>query len=238
MRKDVVAKALAFLLILSGEAGAQMHDTTTDTKTPTIQVTGTGSVQAKPDIAIISIGVTTEDANAQSAVARSTAATAKVIAEIEAASIDTKDVKTSNFSVYSQYRTEAETKRQVVTYHVSNTVTVTVRDLKKVGDILTKVVAAGSNQISGPNFSVSDPEKYLKEARTKAVENALAKASTYASAAGLKLGTILAIAEEGSAAPIFAGRSTGLAKSAAPVPIEAGEESLRAQILLVIELKQ
>jgi uncharacterized protein len=237
MGKEVVAKALAVLFMLSGEASAQMKNVL-DTKTPAIQVTGTGSVQAKPDTAIVNIGVTTEDGNAQNAVTLNTAATGKVITELAAAAIEKKDIKTSNFSVYPQYRTEGADKHQVVTYRVSNTVTVTIHDLDKVGNVLTKVVAAGSNQISGPNFSVSDPEKYLSEARKKAVENAMAKASTYASAAGLKLGSVLAMIEEDSSAPIFTARFAGIAKSEGPVPIEAGEESLHAQILLVIELKQ
>jgi len=238
MRKDVLAKALGFLLILSSEAQSQMQNQPTpDPKIPTIQVTGTGSVQAKPDTASISIGVSTEDGNAQNAVSRNNAATAKVISELEAAAIEKKDLKTSNFSVYPQYRTEGSDKHPVVTYRASNTVTVTVHNLDKVGDILTKAVAAGSNQISGPNFSVSDPEKYLAEARKKAVENAIAKASVYANAAGLKLGSILSMVEEGAAAPVYAPRSASFSAAAAPVPVEAGEESIQARILLVVELK-
>lgn len=237
MRKDNVAKALAILLFLPWGAKAQVRDGIVDARVPTVQVIGSAAVWVRPDIATINIGVTTEDASAQSAVARNSSATARVIAEVEAASIEKKDIRTSNFSVYAQYRTEAETKRQVVTYHVSNTVIVTIRDLDRIGDILTKVVAAGSNQISGPNFSVSDPEKYLKEARTKAVENALAKAGAYANAAGLKLGAVLLIAEEGTAPPVYAARAAGFAKAAAPVPVEAGEEKLQAQVAVVVELK-
>jgi uncharacterized protein YggE len=238
MRKDVLAKALAFLLILSSEAHSQMQNQPTpDPKIPTIQVTGTGSVQAKPDTASISIGVSTEDGNAQTAVSRNNAATAKVISELEAAAIEKKDLKTSNFSVYPQYRTEGSDKHPIVTYRASNTVTVTVHNLDKVGDILTKAVAAGSNQISGPNFSVSDAENYLTEARKKAVENAIAKASVYANAAGLKLGSILSMVEEGAATPVYAPRSASFSAAAAPVPVEAGEESIQARILLVVELK-
>jgi uncharacterized protein len=100
-------------------------------------------------------------------------------------------------------------------------------------------VAAGSNQISGPSFSISDPEKYVSEARKKAVENAMAKASAYASAAGLKLGAVVEMIEPGSSAPGYAPHATGgvRAVAVAPVPVEAGEESLQAQIVMVIELK-
>ncbi len=238
MGKDAVAIALAILFILQGRAAAQAQERSSpDARTAAIEVAGRGSVQAEPDLATIRIGVTTENAKAQEAVSANTAATAKVIAELQSASIGKKDLKTANFSVYPQYRTEGENKHQVLIYRVSNTVTVTVRDITKVGDILSKAVAAGSNQINGPSFSVSDPEKYLNEARKNAVENAMAKARAYADAAGMKLGAVLEMSEPGVPAPAFA---RGLVRSAAaaPVPIEAGEERLEAQIFLVIELKQ
>ena len=77
-----------------------------------------------------------------------------------------------------------------------------------------------------------------REARKKAVENAMAKAAVYANAAGLKLGSILSMVEEGATVQVYAPRSaTFSAAGAAPVPVEAGEETLQARILLVIELK-
>ena len=128
-----------------------------------------------------------------------------MISELQAASIEKKDLKTSNFSVYAQYRAEGENKRQVTSYRVSNTVMVTIHDTSKVGDILTKAVAAGSNQINRPSFSISEPEKYLNEARKKAVENAMEKARAYAAAAGMKLGEVLEMSEPGVPAPAFGG---------------------------------
>jgi uncharacterized protein len=235
--RNIVLGALALLVTLTADARAQVGSS--GSNVPVIQVTGTGSVQAEPNMATIRVGITTEEASPQDAVSHNISATQKVIKELEAASIEKRDLKTSNFSVYPQYRTEGDTKRQVLNYRVSNTVTVTIRDTAKVGDILTKVVAAGSNQISGPNFTISDPERYLNEARKKAVENAMAKAAAYASAAGLKLGAIVEMIEPGAQAPVYTARGTGGVRAmAAPVPVEAGEESLQAHIVMVIELKQ
>jgi hypothetical protein len=236
MRKDVLAQVLAFLFMLSMGAHAQGRDPgVIDLKIPSIQVSGTGSVPVKPDVAAISIGVSVEDENAQSAVSRNSAATAKVIAELEGAGVEKKDIKTSYFSVNPQFRTEGPEKRQVITYRAANIVRVTIRDIGKAGDILAKVVAAGSNQINGPNFQVSEPDAYLDEARKKAVENAMSKARAYASAAGLKLGNVLAIIEEGDASPV-AVRGAHFTRSPS-VPIEAGEDTVRADILLIVELK-
>jgi uncharacterized protein YggE len=237
MRNIAVAGALAVLIAVTADAGAQ--SASTGSKAPVIQVTGTGSIQVEPNVAAIRVGVTTEEATVQDAVSHNVTATQKVIKELEGAGIEKKDLKTSNFSVYQQYRTDGETKRQVLNYRVSNTVTATIRDTAKVGEILTKVVAAGSNQISGPSFSISDPEKYVNEARKRAVENAMAKATAYANAAGLKLGAVVEMIEPGSSAPVYTSHAAGAVRgmAAAPVPVETGEESLQAQIVMVIELK-
>jgi uncharacterized protein len=236
MGKHAVAMVVAILFISAAAAAAQTPGPQpSGAPISTIRVAGKGSVQAEPDTATIRIGVTTEDANAQHAVQANTAATAKVISELQGASIEKKDLKTSNFSVYAQNRTEGENKRQVTSYRVSNTVMATIRDISKIGDILTKAVAAGSNQINGPSFSISEPGKYLNEARKKAVENAMEKARAYAAAAGMKLGEVLEISEPGVPAPALGGT---MARSlATSVPIEAGEERLEANVYLVIALK-
>jgi uncharacterized protein len=237
MGKDTFFRVAAILFVLSCNARAQTQDAApAGIKTPTIKVTGSGSVQVEPDAATITIGVTNEDPNSASAVARNTADTAKVVAALEEAGIERKDLKTSNFSVYTQYRGEGANKQQVLTFRVTNTVTVTIRDISKAGDLLTKAAAAGSNQINGPSFTVSNPEKYIGDARKKAVEDALAKARDYAAAAGLKLGAILEMSEPSPVA-IPAARAGGYVRSAAAVFIESGEETLQASVVLVIELK-
>jgi uncharacterized protein YggE len=238
MGKDAVAMAVAILFVLSGSAAAGAPSAPAyEPAASTIRVSGKGSVQVEPNTATIRIGVTTERLTATEAVSANTGATSKVISELEAAGVEKKDLRTSNFSVYPQYKADGENRHQLVGFRVSNTVAVTIRDTAKVGDILTKAVAAGSNQINGPTFSVSEPEKYLDEARKKAVENAMEKARAYAAAAGKKLGEVLEISEPGVPAPSFNGGFARSLAAAAPVPIETGEERIEAQIFLVIELK-
>jgi uncharacterized protein len=233
MRKDAVTVAFTILFAAVGCTAAAAANAAT-----TIRVSGKGSVQVEPDTATIRIGVTTEKASAQDAISVNTASTAKVVAGLEAAGIGKTDLKTSNFSVYPQYKTEGEDKHQTLSYRVSNSIVVSIHDTAKVGDILTKAAAAGSNQISGPSFSVSEPERYLNEARKKAVENALEKARAYAAATGKSLGELVEISEPGVPPPT-PGTISGMPSRAlaAPVPIEAGEEKLEAQVYLVIELK-
>lgn len=239
MRKAFLVPVAAFAVAFSTAVSAEPQELSLPAqKTPTIEVSGTGGVQVKPDIAVIRIGVATEDANAAAAVAKNSAATAKVLSEIAAAGIEQKDLQTSQFSLYPQAQTSSYASKGAsgaVTFRASKTVSVTVRKLDRLGEILGASVAAGSNQISGPDFAVSEPEKYLGDARRKAVEHALAKAKTYAEAAGLKLGVVHSIVEDGAGgpAPVFRGAAYAKAQS---VPVEIGEETLSAQVRIVIEL--
>ncbi|MBT3070543.1 SIMPL domain-containing protein [Rhodomicrobium sp. Az07] len=239
MRKAFLVPVAAFAVAFSTAAWAEPQQLNVPAqRTPMIEVSGTGSVQVKPDIAVIRIGVATEDANAEAAVAKNSAATAKVLSEVAAAGIEKKDLQTSQFSLYPQTATASYPRKDgagITTFRASNTVSVTVRNLDRLGEILGASVAAGSNRISGPDFAVSEPEKYLGDARRKAVEAALAKAKTYAEAAGMKLGAVLSIAEDGagSPAPVFRGAAYAKAQS---VPVEVGEETLSAQVRIAIEL--
>ncbi len=241
MMKPVFASAVLALLSFSVGVRAQMVvDAKPLQETRKIQVQGTGTVSAEPDMAVITIGVTTDDMEAPGALAKNNAATAKVLTEMEGAGIDRKDLRTSNFSIFPQYPTsrDGQTATQRPSgYRVSNTVIVTIRAIAKVGDVLTKAVGAGSNQISGLRFVVSDPEKYLNEARKAAVENAMAKASLIASAAGVKLGSILAISDTTSSgvSPVPVFRAVAMQ---AAVPIEGGEQTLQAQVHLEVEITQ
>ncbi len=118
--------------------------------------------------------------------------------------------------------------------------TVRVRDLDKLGPILTAVVASGANSVDGLSFTVSDTNEKLDEARKEAVADARRKADLYATAAGVKLGRILSISEDGVSIPRpYAVRSEKMmAMSSAPVPVEAGEETLSATVNIVWEIAQ
>ena len=238
MVKYALAAVFAMLLTASLPAAGRTEEAPASMQQKSaITVMGQGSVEAVPDLATIQIGVSTEDGSPQAALAKNNASTAKIISELEASGIEKKDIRTSRFSIYPQFRNDKDGTRQSPVFHVSNSVTVTVRNLDRAGEILTKAVSSGSNQIGGANFTVSNPEKYLDEARKKAVQAAQSKAQIYAEAAGVKLGAVLAMSDE-SAPPVIAQvRSVAaFAKSASPVPVETGEQTLQAQVTMTFEL--
>jgi len=222
---------LAFLTALPAAAK--------DKQQRTISLTGTGTVTAPADTAQISTGVITEADTARQALDKNTAAMAKVVTELKAQGIEPKDIQTTNFSVRPRFQRSKDGKPpKIIGYRVTNSVTIIVRDLKQLGAILDKVVTQGSNQIGGITFSVDDPTKLEDEARKRAMRDGIRKAKLYAVAAGADLGKVVTIQEGFIAGPPrpMAARAVLEAK-AADVPIEPGEQTLRAQVNVTWELE-
>jgi uncharacterized protein YggE len=210
-----------------------------DKQQRTISLTGTGTVTAPADTAQISTGVISEADTARQALDKNTAAMAKVVAELKGQGIESKDIQTTNFSVRPRFQRSKDGKApKIIGYRVTNSVTIKVRDLKQLGAILDKVVTQGSNQIGGITFSLNDPTKLEDEARKRAMQDGIRKAKLYADAAGASLGKVVTIQEGFVASPPrpMAARAMLEAK-AADVPIEPGEQTLRAQVNVTWELK-
>ncbi|MFN4228711.1 SIMPL domain-containing protein [Parvibaculum sp.] len=230
--------ALAASLAFTGAAQA------TEPQEPprTITITGEGEVSAAPDIAYVETGVVTEGKTAAEALAANTAAMEQVFAGLGEAGIEKKDMQTSQFSVYPVYeQVKPEDDRphtpKIGGYRVQNQLTVTVRDLTALGGILDQVVSLGSNQLSGISFSIDEPEPLVNEARKDAVKNALEKAKLYAGAAGVALGEIMSISENGVSMPQpYYAKDMMMRAEASSVPVAAGEQTLSASVTLVIKI--
>ena len=204
----------------------------------TISLSGTGTVKLAPDIVSISTGVESDAAIAKDALAKNTASMTRVIEELKQSGIEPKDIQTTNFSVEPRYDDRDDGKpAKLVGYHVTNSVFITLRDISKLGEVLDKIVGFGANSIGGVAFGVADREGVENEARKLAMADAIAKAKLYADAAGAELGPVLTISEQGGYQPYFEKRAAAPMASAAPVPIEAGTESVSMQVSVTWELK-
>lgn len=197
-----------------------------------IAIEGRGEVTAAPDMAMINSGVTTQGATAREALDANSAAMAELFAAYEAAGIETRDIQTSGFTVNPNYVYSDDRDAngyslppKINGYQVSNTVTVTVRDLEALGSILDKSVTVGANTINGISFAVADPSNLYNEARKSAFADARSKAEIYATAASVTLGDIEKIAEtQGMVAPPMPYAQYARADAASgAVPIGNGE---------------
>ncbi len=207
----------------------------------TINVNGNAQVILSPDIAYISIGVHTEAPTAKDAVASSNTQTQAVIDAIKGQGVDTKDIQTTNFSVYQQIKTGPNGENLGTYFVTDNTVYITMRDLTKIGNILDASVAAGANNIYGITFDVQNKEAALSTGRDQAMADAKAQAEQLAKASGATLGDVQSIGYYSNPpTPVYYD-----VKSAAPagvgggasVPISSGQLTLTVTVTVTYALK-
>ena len=195
---------------------------------PQILVTGEGSVRVAPDVARVRGGVSSRAATAKEAADANSRAMAAVIAKLVEAGIERKDIQTAQFSIQPVYSSEPHAEQKVVAYGVSNQVIATIRNIEKVSDVLDRMIGAGVTNVGSLEFTVSDSAKALDEARRAAVADARRKAELYAHAAGVALGPVVSISEEGTSAPVPTFNVRALSGNAPP--IATGEETLRVSV--------
>jgi len=207
-----------------------------------LSVSGTGQVTLTPDIGYMTIGVQTEGSDASEAVAENNTKTQKVIQALVKAGVESKDIKTTNFSIYPQQKYDDRgNPTGEITYIVNNSVYVTMRDLNIVGDLLNVVIESGANTIQGIQFDVEDKTVAFAEAQEKAVANAQAQAENLAEAAGVTLGRVITINTFGGPIPIpkYDGMGGGglAVAEAASVPISPGEMMVSVEVSIIYEIE-
>lgn len=229
--RSLSALALAAALALPVAAPALADDA----MPPMITVTGEGVVEAAPDIATLSIGVTTQGATAAEALAANNVAMDAVVARLTAAGIAGRDLQTSSLSLGLDYSRFDSSKSDAPTSYVaSNMLTVRVRVLDTLGTVLDAAVADGANTLNGLTFGLADSAPALNEARKEAVADARARAELLATAAGVRLGKVVSISESPAASgpmPMFRADA-----AASPVPVQGGELGLTAQVTIFYEI--
>jgi uncharacterized protein YggE len=151
-------KRLLPLFMLFSLAASACGAVTGGTETRTLTVTGTGTVSVPPDIVVVSLGVQTVGPDIARAVASNNEAAGAVQAAARELGVADEDIRTTYFYVSTQQQyDEFGNVTGEVTYWVDNTISLTLRDTSKLGDLLEAAVDAGANSISGVTFSVDDP---------------------------------------------------------------------------------
>lgn len=201
-----------------------------------VTVVGHGEVAGAPDTATVTIGVETEGATAQEALAANNTQAEAVIAKLKDLGVAEKDIQTTNFNIFPVYN---EDGRQVRGYHVSNGVTVKIRNLEEAGTLLDQVVQVGANQVYGISFSVDEPKALLDQARERAIQEAKSRADILAKAAGASVGEVLVITENvGFQGPIpIAMPAAEAAQADSRVPVQAGEQNFSVDVQVTYELR-
>jgi uncharacterized protein YggE len=198
-----------------------------------ITVNGEGVTGARPDMALVTTGVTSQAPTAAEALSANSRDTAAVIERIKGEGVEARDIQTSGLSLQPIYvfpQDNSGTPPRITGYTASNTVTIRVRTLGGLGALLDKAVAAGANTINAIEFVISRQSELMDEARKDAVKDAARKAAIFAGAAGAKLGQITRLVESGdvsSPRPLYRMRADA---ASSPVPVEAGESELKVTV--------
>ena len=238
-RYATAALLAALALALVALAGCGTAGTTTaagTTTTNTVTASGAGTAQAVPDTAEMSFGVTTTSPNAKSALDDASAVAEQIASAVKKQGVADEDIQTQDVSVYPQ--TVDQDGKQVITgYQASLSVRVKVRDIAKLGEVISAANAAGANNISGPAFSIGDPAPARAQAIDEAVADARKSAEAMAKAAGKSVGEVLSMSS--SDVGMFPGPmySQDMAAEARDVPIEPGQLDISANVVVVFELK-
>lgn len=204
----------------------------------TITVTGTGMVTLTPDIAYVYIGVQTEDASATVAMEQNNTQAQSVIDIIKSFGVESKDIQTTNFSIYPNPIYDENYNEIGTTYVVYNTVYVTMRDLEKLGDLLDASIQSGANTINSISFDVADKTEAVSQARLAAVEDARRQADELTGATGVRIGDVQSISYYDSTPSVYLDYARAdYAATTSSVPVEAGSMQVTTTVTIVYELK-
>lgn len=198
-----------------------------------LDVSAQGRVTRVPDIATIRAGVVAQAPTAAAALAEQAGRMAGVLAALKRAGVAARDIATASVGLSPQYRYADGQPPAITGYQATNTVAVRFREIARAGAVLDALVAAGANQIDGPELSLDKPDAALDEARVQAVAAARARAELYARAAGLHVRRIISIGEGeidggGPRPPVIYARAAAMA--AAPTEIAPGEKELSVTV--------
>ena len=213
-----------------------------------IIVTGSSSIELKPDMATISLGV--ESYATTVSVARDNASISinEMLDVMKNVGIDDEDIQTTAFNIYPQYeyievREDGRVRgvQELVGFTVSNMLLVTVKNLDDIGEIIDKITDAGGNDVrfNSINFGIQDPVPYLSQLRKLAVEDGITKASQLAEYSGVKLGSITMINDYSSQASVAQDQAV-FAERAMAIPstsINPGSLNLSMQVDMIFEIE-
>ncbi|WP_286821503.1 SIMPL domain-containing protein [Mitsuokella sp. UBA4253] len=203
-----------------------------ETPRPTLSVDGQGTGTAAPDMATVTIGVTTQGKDAAKAQNDNAWVSNQIQAAVRGLGIAEKDIQTRNYSFYPNYSTDKDHRNEVTGYTVNNSVIVVVRDIKLTGKVIDAALSNGANEINSLDFSASDTKAVRKVALLNAVQDARDKADIIAKGLGKRIVGIQNVSESTGYIETrrFGGNMLMAVAKDAATPIAPGSLSLTANV--------
>jgi uncharacterized protein YggE len=233
-RLGIPVAGLVLIAALSGGSGAQESQRPI---VPQIMTSAFGETKMTPDKATINIGVQTRATTAAAAAAQNSQKQRAVIEAIKGKGVPAEQISTSNFNVIpeTRYDREGQAAPRTTSYLVMNSISVELKRIDQVGPVIDAALAAGANQINSLNFGIQNADSARRSALAQAVAKARADAEVMARAAGGSLGSLIEMhASEsympGPPVPYMAEQRMAAASADRSVPVEPGQETIRASV--------
>lgn len=208
----------------------------------TITVNGYGKVVGTNDIAVTSISHTNTDMDVAKAQLENKKVMDAAFADLKKLGIADKDLQ-SSYSITPSYNYTDDKGRQLVGYEVTSGVTVKIRDLSKISNVLGIAGKYGTNQVGGLSFTIDDPENLKSEARAKALADAQAKALQLSRSLGVRIVAVMSYSEYDNNPipanyPMYKDALMGVGGSAetAPAQIASGSQDVGMNVSITYKI--
>lgn len=238
-----LALALGLILSLAGCAGntAAPAETTVhlqqEAPDDTITVSGRVGLEVPPDVAKVTIGVTTQGSTPSSAREQNSAAVNATLAALEELGIEEQDIQTTNMNMWNRY----DNNGNISGYRMSTDLTVYVREIDQAGEVVDAAIAAGSNELNGVEYLVSNQDELYNQALTDAIEMARQKAEALAAASGKTLGEVKQVDETSQAVATVralnpdSGSESATMNDSAKTAIRPGSTTINAEVTVIFK---
>jgi uncharacterized protein YggE len=242
---NVFLAALGIIIVGAVIVGAFYFSNKTDAQ-DRFSVSGSGTVYAKADIASLTVGLKTEvKKTAAEATKDSTDKMNAIVLAVKNLGVEDKDVKTTDYQLNPVYNWTEKDGQKLVGYQVSQNITLKIRDLEKIGDLIAKTTEQGANQVGNIGFTIDDEYDLKNQARALAIEKAKEKAGIIAQESGLKLGKIVGVYENAdSYVPTMdysnvklQMNSTDAGAAVSSPSIQSGQNEVKVDVTLTYKIK-
>jgi len=209
----------------------------------TITVSGVGKTEITPDIATYSFSVVSQGTDPGTLQQQNSKKMNDAISFVKSQGVVAGDIKTTGYNLYPRYKYDKEDGRSSTDgYELTQTVTVKIRNLDKVGAVLSGLVSSGVNQGNDLRYSVENPEDQRVKARAEAFENAYLKARTMAAQNGVYLARVVNFSENGPyGGPVYMEKSfpsaVGMGGDNMMPSTEPGTEEIQVNVSVTYEIR-
>jgi hypothetical protein len=158
-----------------------------------VQTSGSATIQVVPDQVTIRLGVQSNGGSIDEVQRNNSTAMERVVKTLRNNGIEEKDIATQSYviePVYDDYNS-----LYIKGYRIHNLLEVTLREVKRAGEVVAAALKAGANQVISVEFSTSELRKYRDQARELAAKAAREKAQALAKAVDAEAGCALNISE-------------------------------------------